>query len=584
MNMKKISVAAIIVSLVSTIQINAQSIQEGINHLYADRDQSAKAVFEKMVSSNPNNLEAVYWLGQTYIAMKDSKAAADLYDKTLQTNGNAPLVLVGKGHVFLLEGKKDEARQMFEAAITASHTRKGDNPDVLNAIGRANIDLKAKDGDLAYAIQKLTAAADRDPKNADIFLNLGDAYRRAHDGGNAVINYDKALAVNPNFARAEYRKAMIYYTQKNWDIYLEDLNKAITIDPKFAPAYYELYYYNLYSQKFDKADEYAKKYIASTDPDIQNDYLVAQTCYVKKDYDCTINTLKNIIAKAGEQTSAKTYKLMAYAYVDKGDTASAKGYIDQYFANASDEDLAINDYILKGQIYGAVAKDDNIVLESYVKAANLDSTYEGKIKTLQEGVDYFTKKGDKIKEAEMKMIVYNNRKTPNPADYFFIAFPLYQGGDYQRADSVFRLYNAAFPDSLYGYYWDARTNLAMDTTFSVEPYLTNMIDGFKKTLEIAGRDNNKDRFKSQGTVASSFLAGIYNNTKKDLDSAIYFVQKGLEIDPSNPSLNGLLQQLQKIQQRNSGKPNTGGKPAGNGGKRPSAKIRAVENKPQAISA
>ncbi len=573
MNTKKIAIAVILFSVMSATMVNAQTIQEGINHLYADRDQSAKSVFEKMMASNPNNLDAIYWLGQTYLSMNDINSASQLYDKTLQSNGNAPIVLVGKGHVFLLQGKKDEAKQLFEAAITASHTRKGDDPNVLNAIGRANIDPRAKDGDIAYAIEKLNAAADRDPKNPDIYLNLGDAYRKAHDGGNAVINYDKALAVNPNFARAEYRKAMIYYTQKNWDIYLDDLNKAITMDPKFAPAYYELYYYNLYSQKFDKADQYAKNYIASTDPDIQNDYLVAQTCYVKKDFDCAINTLKNILAKANDQTRARTYKLLAYAYVDKGDTASAKQYIDQYFAKASDEELVAQDYILKGQIYGAVAKDDNIVLESYVKAAALDSTYEGKMKLLQDGVDYFTRKGNRIKEAEMKMVVYNNRKTANPADYFFIAFPLYQGGDYPRADSVFKLYNAAFPDSLYGYYWDARANLAMDTTLSVEPYLSNMIDGFKKTLEIAGRDNNKERFKSQGTVASSFLAGIYNNTKKDLDSAIYFVQKGLEIDPSNPSLNGLLQQLQKIKQRPPAK-TPPAKPT-RSGSRPSASIRAV---------
>jgi tetratricopeptide (TPR) repeat protein len=561
--MKKTTIAVIIAAMVSATQIMAQSIQEGINDMYAERDQSAKALFDKLLANNPNNLDAVYWLGQAYIDMNNINAARQLYDKTLQTNGNAPIVMVGKGHVYLLDGKKDEARQMFEAAITASKGKRGDDPNILNAIGRANIDSKAKLGDIPYAIEKLNAAAQRDPKNADIFLNLGDAYRKAHDGSNAVINYDKALAVNPNFARAEYRKAMIYYTQKNWDVYQDDLNKAITMDPKFAPAYYELYYYNLYTQKFDAAEDFAKKYVANADKDIQNDYLVAQTCYAKKNYDCAISTLKNIIAAAGNQTKARTYKLLAYSYVDKGDTAGSKDYIDKYFSKASEDEIIAQDYILKGQIYGAVAKDDKIVMDSYVKAASLDSIYEGKIKTLNDGADYFTKKGDKLKEAEMKLLVYSMRKNPNPAEYFFIGLPFYQGGNFQMADSMFLQYTKAFPDSLYGHYWRARSNLAMDTTLSVEPYLSNMINGFRRTLEIAA--TNKDRFKSYGVTASSFLAGIYNNTKKDKDSAIYFVQKGLELDPSNPNLSAFLQQLQKAPQkapaRNQGKSSNGGKSA-----------------------
>src|SRR3954470_5005624 len=114
MKMIKVTLRVLVASLLGIAQIKAQSIQEGVNHLYAERNKSAKETFEKLVATNPNNLEAVYWLGQTYIAMEDVKSARDLYSKTLQANGNAPLLLAGMGHVNLLDGKKDEARQMFE--------------------------------------------------------------------------------------------------------------------------------------------------------------------------------------------------------------------------------------------------------------------------------------------------------------------------------------------------------------------------------------------------------------------------------------------------------------------------------------
>lgn len=554
MKMLKITIPVLMAGLLGTAKLKAQSIPEGVNHLYAERNKSAKETFDKLVATNPNNLEAVYWLGQTYIAMEDVKSARDLYSKTLQANGNAPLLLAGMGHVNLIDGKKDEARQMFETAINLSTGKKGADVSILNAIGRANVD--AKEGDVAYAIDKLKLAAQKDPKNADVFLNLGDAYRKAHEGGEAVTNYDMAASANPAMARPTYRKAMVYYTQKNWELVTDLLKKATTIDPKFAPAYYELYYYYLGKLDFNTAQDYANKYIANTDPDPQNDYLVASTCLVKKDYDCAINTAKGIISKAGEQTKPRTYKVLAYAYVGKGDTAGAKEYIDQYFAKGKEEELIPQDYVLKGQIYGN--NDPNIVYDSYVKAATMDSVYESKMKTIQDGIDWAKAKNNKILEGNLRLLQSANKKTPNPADAFFTGLAFYQGADYTRADSLFKLYIAAFPDSLYGHYYDARANLALDTTLSVEPYLTNMVSGFKRTLDIAV--NNKDKFKNQAIASSQFLAAIYNNTKKNRDSAIYFLQKGLEFDPANTTLTDFLKELQKP----AGKPAKGtpGKPTG----------------------
>ena len=556
MKMMKITITVLIAGLLSVAEMQAQSIQEGVNHLYAERNKSAKDALDKLVAANPNNLEAVYWLGQVYIAMEDVKSARDLYSKTLQANGNAPLILAGMGHVNLIDGKKDEAKQMFETAINLSTGKKGVDVSILNAIGRANVD--AKDGDAAYAIDKLKIAVQKDPKNADAFLNLGDAYRKAHEGGDAVTNYDMAASANPAMARAIYRKAMVYYTQKNWELVTDLLKKAIAVDSKFAPAYYELYYYYLGKLDFNTAQDYASKYIANTDQDPQNDYLVAQTCFAKKDYECTINTSKGIISKAGEQTKPRTYKLLAYAYVGKGDTAGAKEYIDQYFAKGKEEEFIPQDYILKGQIYGN--NDSSVVYDSYVKAASMDSVYESKMKTIQDGIDWAKAKNMKILEGQLRLLQSANRKTPNPTDAFFAGLAFYQGADYKRADSLFKLYIASSPDSLYGHYYGAMTNLALDTTLSVEPYLTNMVNGFKKTLAIAG--NNKEKFKNQAVKSSQFLAAIYNNTKKNRDSAIYFLQKGLEFDPTNTTLADFLKELQKP----AGKPAKGSPAKGSPGK------------------
>ncbi|HVG42540.1 MAG TPA: tetratricopeptide repeat protein, partial [Chitinophagaceae bacterium] len=256
----------------------AQSVQDGVNHLYAERYQGAKSTFEKMVASNPNNIEANYWLGQTHIASGDVAAARSVYQKAAASSSNAPLLRVGMGHVLLLEGKTAEARAEFEAALTASKGRKGNDPTILNAIGRANVDAagsKAKSGDINYAVAKLTEASQLAPTNAEILLNLGNAYLKTpNGGGQAVTAYTKATQVNPKFAPAFYRMAKIYATQKNWEIFSRDLNNAIQADPTFAPAYYELYYYNL-PRDLTVAEDFANKFIKNADPGVQNDYLKA---------------------------------------------------------------------------------------------------------------------------------------------------------------------------------------------------------------------------------------------------------------------------------------------------------------------
>jgi Tfp pilus assembly protein PilF len=134
--MKKSAIVLFFSALVSLGAL-AQNIQQGINDLNSERLQSAKATFEKLLAANPNNIEANYWLGQVFIDMNDLNAAKSHYDKALASSNNAPLILVGVGQMELMQGKTAEARQRFETAINASKGRKGNDPNVLNAVGHA---------------------------------------------------------------------------------------------------------------------------------------------------------------------------------------------------------------------------------------------------------------------------------------------------------------------------------------------------------------------------------------------------------------------------------------------------------------
>ena len=542
--MKKTLFAVLISGLFTITGLKAQTIQDGINHLYADRFQSAVDIFQKLLAVNPNNTEATYWLGQTYLDMDDNAAARQLYEKALLASANSPLLLVGMGHVDLIDKKTDVARQKFEAAITMTHTKKGDDPTILNAIGRANID--AKDGDLAYAIDKLKAAADRDSKNPDILLNLGNAYRKARPGeggGDAYTSYKKALDINPNFAYAYVRIASLFQSQKNWDLVLDNLNKAVEKDPGFSLAYRDLFdHYFWDDPNFSEAEKYLNKYIESKLPekDIDDDYMYAQLCYLKKDYDCVITKDQNVINANGARTKPKVYKAMAYAYLAKGDSINAKKYVDQFFAKEAPEKLVPADYVLKADAYTGAGANIDSVVKAYVDASNADTTLTGKVDWLKKGADLMKVKGNREKEAALREMVFKIKPSPSNLDIFNWGLALYFDSSYARSDSVFGLYSAKYPAEVYGWLWEGRSLSRIDTTMekalAVPPY--------QKVLEIADKDQAK--YKNEFIEAAGYLTGYSNNILKSRDSALMYVNMILAVDSTIQNWRNIRDQLMKL--------------------------------------
>jgi len=553
--------------------LNAQSLQEGINHLYADRFKNAEQTFQKLLAANPNNADATYWLGQTYLDKDDNDAARQLYDKALAANGNNPLFMAGKGHVLLLDKKIDEARQLFESALTVSRTKKGDDPAVLNAIGRANVD--AKDGNLTYAVEKLEMALQRDPKNADIALNLGNAYRKkdpGQGGGKAFENYQKAIQINPNFAYPYVRIAALFETQKQWDLVLENLNKAIQVDPSFSLAYYELFYYYFFAkQDYAQAEATLNKYIGTraNEDKTEDDYMYSQLCWAKKDWACAITKAEGVKAAMGAKVKPRVYKQLAYSYLGKADFANAKSNVDEFFAREKEGFLPA-DYQLKAEIYtggGATCED---IYALYIQGAAADSVVQSKIDFMTKAADYFKTKKCTKQEADMRWAIYNTRKSPNPAGLVNIAILYSQAGEYPKADTLLTTYITNFPDSIYGYDWRGRVNFSIDTTMSVEPYVSRFVSNYQKTLDIALTD--KVRYRGQGIRAALSLTGYYNNVKSNRDSAYAYLLKGFEIDSTNAQIKNIKEIFDKQKNQKSG-----GKPAAASGK-PAASIRKPSDK------
>jgi len=519
----------------------AQSVDQGKKFLYYQRYKSAKDVFDKILASNPNNIDAIYWDGQTLLAMKDSVAAQDLYSKALQTNGNAPLLLAGMGNVELRLGKTADARQHFETAISLS---KGKDIDVLNAVADANIDARA--GDATYAIDKLNQATQIKKFNdATTYVLMGDAYRKLIDGGNAVQSYNKALGIDPKNAEAEYKIGKIYLTQNNKEFFLPAFQKATEMDPAYAPAYYEIFYYYYNHWNADdvpKAKDALDKYVANSDPGAYVDLLQTDFLIVTGKFADAKAKAQAIISAQGAKVDPNFYKKVAYCCDTLGDAACATQNIATYFTRQDPAAVTPLDYVLRASIESKSTDSAtrNQAFGDYTLAMQKDTLPEDKAKYMAQAVDLAKKLGNKKAQADLAGIAYAAKANPTQTDLYNWGISNYQAGAYKTADSIFcGLYESKFPNEIYGYLWCARSKQAQDDSTNSQGLAVGAYDklaefarGFDSTAKVAG---TADSIKYKGQILTSyfFLAQYYNDIKKEKSTAVGYLEKVLEVDPTN---------------------------------------------------
>ncbi len=557
--MKKLTSIGLFIITFQTLL--AQNIDQGRKFLYYQRYISAKSQFEKLLAANPNNIDAVYWLGQTLIQSKDSIAAKNLYQKALASNGSAPLLLAGMGQIELMENKTSEARQRFETAISLS---KGKDINVLNAVGRANV--FANLGDANYAVEKINSVAGekKDPRNADSYLIVGEAYRKLIDGGNAVTAFQKALSLDPKLAEAKYRIAKVYQSQNNPDYFVPAYQEATTLDPNYAPAYNELFTY-YFLRDINKSKEYFDKYLAVTDPKPSDEYDRISLLFAARNYQGSIDSAKAKITQLSDKADPRYYKLIAYSYDELKDSTNAKSFLDQYFTKQTKEGFVPQDYVFRAKLLSKFPGSETEALSSYQTAVDLDTAQASKMELMADAAAFAAKSGNRVEQARWLTKMYTSKKDPSNRDLYDLGYAHYMSGNYVTADSIFcGVYSTKYPTELFGYLWCAKSAAAQDTTLekglAVEPY--------KKLIVFA--DTAKEKYKSTLLQAHSYLASYYANITKNKDSAIAQLQGVLELDPSNADAQKYIDILKKPASapRQASTTKSGAKPAA---KKPRAK-------------
>jgi Flp pilus assembly protein TadD len=503
---------------------SAQTIQDGKKLLLQQRYQSAKSTMEKVVAAGPTNPESIYWMAQVLFEMKDISGAKEVLRKGMEgANGSNPLLLVAMGQAELAEKKVNDARQRFETAVSLT---KGKDIAVLVAIGKANLE---EAGDPAYGIEKIKAATlIKNFKDAMAHVYMGDLYRKMMDGGGAVSSYENALLVDPKLAIAKYKIGKVYLTQGNEqkDIFLGKFNDAITDDPSFSPAIYDLYVY-YFMRDVNKASQYFNQYKLNADAGPALDYEEASLQFAAGDFNNAIRKADALLQTQGANADSRLYRLKGYSFDKLGDSVNAFSFLETFFQKAMPEQVNPDNYIVAALNAAKLKLSPDKIDYYFGMSIESDTLVANKLDYAKKASDFYKRAGNTVKSAQWLTKILSINPKISKVDLYNAGFENFKATQYQLADSIFSVYKTQFPNEVYGHYWSFRSRSVIDSTME----LGLAVPDCEKFISIAELDKSKN--KSTLITAYGYLAGYNANVKKDLAIAKSFLEKIIEIDPTN---------------------------------------------------
>ncbi|OGW05284.1 MAG: hypothetical protein A2889_06230 [Nitrospinae bacterium RIFCSPLOWO2_01_FULL_39_10] len=134
-----------------------------------------------------------------HLKNKEYNSAEFEYGRALKLNEESVRANYGMGKVYIETGRIEQAKQIFKKLSQTEALFEQENKHIFNEFG---IDLR-KNGMYDEAIGNYEKAISIDPKDENLYYNLGRAYKETGDYKTAYEKVKKALELKPDFKEAQ---------------------------------------------------------------------------------------------------------------------------------------------------------------------------------------------------------------------------------------------------------------------------------------------------------------------------------------------------------------------------------------------
>lgn len=234
-------------------------------HLWSDDLDDAEQDFKDAIAREPENGDAYHGLGHTLMAMGAPEEAIANFDRALAISPD-PQIYQTQANAYMMMGDVETADDVLSAGVNAFP----DDLDVLLTRGMLRRDtgnpeaaladfeqIIAAEPDFADAWRELAAtlvvlddlesaeaailrAIEIDPERADFYYTAGEGYYSVEEFERALEAFDEGVRLSDDDPWMLWMRAKTRMQLRDFEGAIEDLQKAIDIDPHVADFYVTL--------------------------------------------------------------------------------------------------------------------------------------------------------------------------------------------------------------------------------------------------------------------------------------------------------------------------------------------------------
>jgi tetratricopeptide (TPR) repeat protein len=278
----------------------------------------ARQLLDAMLKTNPSAPDVLFQLGIVSLAESKYKEAEDDFRRSYELNPANSRGLMGVVETELAQNHSEQAMKLLQTESAKSPNRM----DLVMAMG--NTAVRAGQYDVAIAdFQKVGASLQKGSKaQGDLFLRIGETYRRKGDLTNAIAALQQARGILPDNGVVLSTLGLVLDAAGRWTEARQVYEVVIKLDPNNGVALNNLAF--LMTEHGGDLDDALTKAQRAKQllPDLSEVSDTLGWIYLKKNLtDNAIDIFKDLVNKVPAQAVFRYHLGMAYS--QKGDRTRA---------------------------------------------------------------------------------------------------------------------------------------------------------------------------------------------------------------------------------------------------------------------
>jgi tetratricopeptide (TPR) repeat protein len=531
-----------------------QSLADAKKAIDAEQYHKGKSILKALTESQPGDAANFFYLGNLYLKTEYIDSAKMAFTNGIKANANYPLNYVGLGSISLTTNNTAGAKTQFDKAISLTGKKEA---STYLFIGKAYITGSKPDGQAALAA--LNKAKSINPKDAEIYLALGDAFRIPQNNSEAYSNYRTAFDLDNNLLRAKLELGVITKLSKAFPEAVTEFNKILTTDPEYGPAYRELaesYYWwgnaesGKYTERVKQALLFYEKYMDLTDRSLESRERHADFLIVAKEWQELEKEAKAIAQM--DKSNPRILRYLGYSAYENQNYPESVQALNDLIAKIEPTRIISQDYLYLGRALIKIEGSEAEGIKSLRKAIGMDPS---KIEVMNDiGKSLYSARKFQDASESFQMLVDNPFSKNKRYDMFYLGVSHYfnytaklsakEDADkaiLTKADSAFSYVISMAPDKPESYLYRARVRKFVDNQDMMKGL---MVPDYEKYVQVVmAKTDPTSEFRAKGSVIEAYnnLGAFYQ--RSDVAKAKDYFKKVLLLDPSDNYARSALKSL-----------------------------------------